>query len=425
MDNMKRPKSTCRRQAGVIMPFAAIAMVALIGAAGYAVDMGHMFWNKSRLQNALDAAALNGAKTLNDGASLAIATAAAVDTFNSHAEGEMDDVVPTIEFSATLDPFAAGADVPDARFVRASVDDFDMGVWLIRVLGFGPTETIAGSAVAGPSPPIGTEDGDDTCDVVPVMICAKPGYEGDKDCSDGECYGYPVGEEDELCLKTGPEGPGGLCADEAFSIGAGNFQFLELGCGSGASCVKQELAGGEYCVTTGEPTSTQPGNIASARQGLNTRFGIYLGGMSPSDGLPDTVTNWNAEGADNDFWFDDYVSCQNSGGCPGVGECGDTGCFNAPPSGDSQRRRVSVPIGPCTGDEAGKADIDVLGVGCLFLTRPMAQPPEFALLGQLVPGGACQANGDIGEDPGSGEDEIAPIKIILYKDYGPPASQDS
>lgn len=52
------------RQKGAVLPLLAIGMLAILGVAGLAIDTGHAHLNKSRLQNALDAAALSGARTL-------------------------------------------------------------------------------------------------------------------------------------------------------------------------------------------------------------------------------------------------------------------------------------------------------------------------------------------------------------------------
>ena len=54
-----------KRERGAVMVLFVIALVAIIGAAGLALDSGHTMLNKTRLQNTVDAAALSGAKTLD------------------------------------------------------------------------------------------------------------------------------------------------------------------------------------------------------------------------------------------------------------------------------------------------------------------------------------------------------------------------
>ena len=54
------------RQRGAVLVLVAVGMLAIIGMAGLALQSGHLFVNKTHLQNALDAAALSAAKTLNN-----------------------------------------------------------------------------------------------------------------------------------------------------------------------------------------------------------------------------------------------------------------------------------------------------------------------------------------------------------------------
>lgn len=67
-----------------------IALVAILMMAALVLDGGHMLLNKTRLQNAVDAAALSGAKTLSQvmgsGNSASTARAAALFTLNENAK---------------------------------------------------------------------------------------------------------------------------------------------------------------------------------------------------------------------------------------------------------------------------------------------------------------------------------------------------
>ena len=63
-------------QRGAVVILVAIAMGTLLLMAGWALDMGHTFLNKTRLQNSVDAAALAAAKTLDDTGNTALATLA-------------------------------------------------------------------------------------------------------------------------------------------------------------------------------------------------------------------------------------------------------------------------------------------------------------------------------------------------------------
>ncbi len=63
---IQRPfTSTPRRQEGSVSVLMVISLAAMAMMAALALDGGHMMLNKTRLQNAVDAAALSGAKTLS------------------------------------------------------------------------------------------------------------------------------------------------------------------------------------------------------------------------------------------------------------------------------------------------------------------------------------------------------------------------
>ncbi|MGZ5055217.1 MAG: TadE/TadG family type IV pilus assembly protein, partial [Methylobacter sp.] len=103
------PRHIAVAQRGAILPLVAIGMAALLAMGGLALDMGHGYLNKTRLQNVLDAAALSGAKTLDQTTNTGMATTAAQTAFtmNANASGnaELQNIAignVTIEFSDTL-----------------------------------------------------------------------------------------------------------------------------------------------------------------------------------------------------------------------------------------------------------------------------------------------------------------------------------
>ena len=57
---------TRRQQRGIVAVIVALAILSLLAMAGLAIDMGHLVLNKSRLQSTVDAAALAGAKVLDE-----------------------------------------------------------------------------------------------------------------------------------------------------------------------------------------------------------------------------------------------------------------------------------------------------------------------------------------------------------------------
>ena len=63
-----------RRERGQILPLIVLMLIALLGVAAFAIDVGYAYYAKRQLQSATDAAALAGAQDLPNGTS-AIATA--------------------------------------------------------------------------------------------------------------------------------------------------------------------------------------------------------------------------------------------------------------------------------------------------------------------------------------------------------------
>ncbi len=414
-------------QRGTVLVMLIVTLAALLGTAGLAVDLGHAYLNKTRLQNAVDAAALSGAKTLNQHRSTALATKHALQTFHAHLEGELGNqtITPILEFSDSLVPFSAAGLNP--RFIRISLNDYTVPVILANALpGVDDMFTLDSSAVAGPMPVGGGE----VCDVAPLFFC---GDVADTDCTDGSCYGLDIGDETEICLKTGAssnnggggngngnglgnwKGQGGNaiegCDDSGSGVGAGNFQLLSLGCGSGANCVRESMSGSyQGCVTIGGSVETKPGNpVGPTADGINTRFGQYKGGMNSVDHPADLVTT-NRDDQD-DFWYRKYLGRyvnQN---------------YDNPVTGKPGRRVMAVPIGGCDGTVNGRGEVQVSSVGCFYLTRPSThQGNTQAIYGQLI--GDCEVSGEPPASPETGPTlgTYGAYKVVLYKD---PLADDS
>jgi hypothetical protein len=258
------------------------------------------------------------------------------------------------------------------------------------------TFSIGGSAVAGPVP-IGPKKSD----IVPLSLCGDP-TDG-TDCSVGHCFGYSVGAKKEYWMKGGS----GERGNEYGEIGPGNFQLLDFGqdCGHGADCIREELSG-EYSESiegnsTYIFTDTAPGNKAGpVAQGLNTRLGIYHGGMSSSEAPPDAVTYTDYDTSGNYFWYDDYLARLQSGtdlvegGVPG-------------------RRILAVPIIKCPAVGSGKTQVEVLGYGCFFMTRPVDHTGKQIVYGQLIE--RCEADGSVAQSPPAMGSSFNLYKIVLYK----------
>ena len=84
-----------RAQCGSVMVLIVVALAAILLMAALALDGSHMLVNKTRLQNAVDAAALSGAKTLQQvmgsGNADSLAQDAARATFQLNAQAAGND----------------------------------------------------------------------------------------------------------------------------------------------------------------------------------------------------------------------------------------------------------------------------------------------------------------------------------------------
>jgi hypothetical protein len=403
-----------------------IALVAMLGMVGMALDGAHGMLNKTRLQNTVDAAALSAAKTLDQTDDTVLSMAEALAMFSTNALGAGNSEIAasyaggqltvSVQFSTTLHPFVPGT-VP-ARYVNVTARNLRLPGWFIPVTGV--NELVVGaSAVAGPSPTIGT-----ACNIAPMMMCGTPGADN---------YGYTIGEADVMKSST-----------NSFEVGPGNFQLIRLGGGQGGADVREAMAGSyDGCLTTGNTIPTEPGNtVGPVVQGLNTRFGIYDGPMNgtQSEYPPDVVVG----GPTPPLTYE----------CPAAGDGSDKICYNdvplptdplaytfhnfpdyqasiTPPHsydnypiedggiGAFNRRILAAPIGDCSGTTNGQGDVPILGFLCYYLLQPAQQKGnESQVYGQFISDG-CPITGRPSPIPTTGP---GPYIIQLYKDETAEAS---
>jgi Flp pilus assembly protein TadG len=365
-----------------VLVLVALSLVLLVGMAGLSLDLSHAYLNKTRLQNAVDAAALAGANVLNErlGSINGPPTSAQVAAAKSAATTEIEKIFskntasesntqlnvaitakPTIEFSNILfDPATSALPL----YVRVTSPNVSYQSWFIQVLMPGQiSKNIATSAVAGVSPSTNCVD-----NLVPIMLCAV----GDKASN----WGYTFGERIKLDSKF----------DTSGTTVKGNFMFLDTGCPSNsASCLAKQLAGADKSPTlclgsTPTKVGTNPGAMTGpTADGLNTRFGIYSASFNrsqvdyPGDSnqtcyslAPNDITSHDnylsgASGIDdpNSKGKSQFCDTNKAGGTPGNG-----------------RREIVVPIVDCDGTHGGvtpgngNTSVSVLDIGCLFLDVP-------------------------------------------------------
>jgi hypothetical protein len=397
-----------RQQRGIVAVLAAVGLLAILAMVGLAFDTGHLVLNKSRLQSTVDASALAAAKVLDETFSEEQATAAARAVFDRNAseQGELGSVLSgadiIVQYSETLNPFVPGT-IP-ANYVRVRANNFTMWTTFLALVGFDQLATGA-SAVAGPSAPI-----PEPCDLVPVTVCADM-------AAGAPNWGYRT--DDVTLLKLASEASGS-------TLGPGNFQLIRLG-GGGADIVRSVLAGGYQKCFNEKVIETQPGAQAGpVREGLNTRFGQYRGGMREADYPPDLITRTPNPTLTSDgtsvfaggvkitpanmearvtYTYQDYVVDMKNKNYTN-------------PNGKPERRIVVVPIVDCRKAITGQSSVPLVDFGCFFLLQPVVQQGggnEGYIYGQFVR--QCRASGPPGPVGGQGV-----YTIVLHND---PDSNDS
>ncbi|HJR28271.1 MAG TPA: pilus assembly protein TadG-related protein [Pseudomonas sp.] len=428
--------STPRRQEGSVSVMMVIALAVMAMMAALALDGGHMMLNKTRLQNAVDAAALSGAKTLSQvegGINSASATRTAalftlVQNANAAGNNELATAIggnasafAVVELASSVyGPFSYPGPA-DAKYVRVSVPSYNLtGFFWNFAQVFGPgglgAKAVAAIATAGPSPT-------SPCDLSPLMVCGNPDP-AQYNPAAGLFWGFQFGDLQVLKTAAGNSSP----------IGPGNFQLLDFG--SGGSSVREDLAGGgKVCRNVGQNVDTAPGNkVGPTSQGLNTRFGIYNGPVSSSDYPPDLVTT----SSNPAITYDDSVNppqkkfqgqtvTSNNGNLTAGGNAifdyndwrastaacvagSGSGCQG---NGVFERRMLKIVVGDCTGKQGGSTSIPVLGFGCYFVVQPMdGGGGDAQIFGQFVK--ECEGDNVAGPSPST---DSGPQIIQLYKTY--------
>lgn len=253
---------------GAVAPIVALSLTALIAGGGIAFDYARMASMDTELQTAADQAALAAATQLdgNDGACSRAAAAAA--NMVSHStlmsndgqglhinvqDESTCDATGKIRFWQDVNKTQAATDDSNAKFVEVEVDPRTANFQLTPIVAAFSSGQMKAIAFAGVNSAI--------CKVPPVMMC-NPAETTDPDFTIADYVG------DGIRL---------IANDGGGSYGPGDFGFLETNAGSGASVLGQELGRTNVpgdCVQ-GDGVTTDPGNMISVRDALNTRFGMY------------------------------------------------------------------------------------------------------------------------------------------------------
>ncbi|MDO9423561.1 MAG: pilus assembly protein TadG-related protein [Methylobacter sp.] len=371
-----------KKQRGVVVVAVAIALPVLLLIMGMALDFGHVFVNKTRLQNALDATALSAAIAVNrdvthNTTDANIAGRATFDRFktasgNNELAG-LNAGSLVFDYSRTLQPFSPGTTPP--AFVRVtSTNMLNVTPVLIRILDqFSGDMPIPAIATAGP---VGQN-----CNLVPLVICPKAG--APIGCDATGCNGIPF--HTKVCLKGGTNAAKqDTCQDS--SLPSGNFGLLRFEGFAGAKDIEDLLAG---TVNTCANTATwEPGNkVGKVSSGIKARFEADLvkteyKGVFPDGGYnPQYVADTNKELAKIPI-----------------------------PAGTAYNRVMAVPVV----EDCNALPIKIIAASCFLLTEQAKQH-----------GGSNEIIGELTDScPGPGAFSptnpvlFGPYKIVLFKSPG-------
>ncbi|MFA0628937.1 TadE/TadG family type IV pilus assembly protein [Vibrio sp. 10N.222.49.A3] len=413
-----RVSKSPRKQQGLVVVLVTAALLVFLGVSALAVDVNHMLVNKTRLQNAVDSAALAAATILDNSKDKDAVDAEIVTALNAMAGStgnhEIDFTTASINIDYSNDPqdFTGTATFGenDDVYVRVRVDSLDMDEFFIQM--FGLVKEVSASAVAGPS------SGQEVVNnVVPIGVCIGDGTsDNDVDPEDGyhdvtgdaitSVFGYEVGTVH--ALKVG---------DSSLSeMGNGNYHLLDFG--SGGKAIKEGLGGSyDQPVKIGEDITTKPGGtVGPTGDGLNTRFGDYGGGLSASDYPSDYVTTEPSDeitidASTGDIDFDGtYNYAQYEADTNACIANNGSGCAA---NGVAWRRILPIPMVDCSGKSGGATDFTVNKIGCFFLLQkaPTNNSGTPAVFGEFIH--SCSVVGGSGSTESTTE---GTYKIVLYKD---------
>lgn len=411
-DNMRQ--YNIKYQQGATLLLTLVFMIGMLGMIGLAIDTGHVLVNKTRLQNALDAAALSAAIRQNGDIKNPIADsiAAGIDTFDLFIEAtgnaELSKLTLTednFKFSEKVRPFVANGAGP---FVQVSFNALPVTHFFIQAVTKDPSHNVGAVSTAGPM--------GQNCKIVPFVLCAADedpiaeGVQMDTDCKTDspadadsyiDCYGYNLNEEfgihkRESCDKSLPVAEYDACIDAGLE--AGNFELLTVADSPSGADIKASLAGDvDSCTVAEDSLKLAPGfKVGPVSQGIDLRISR------------DTVTTaysaeeyYDPDHNAEDAYEDDQLTPDNL-------------------EGKKNMRVMTVPIGDCDGIQKGLTSIkaavgaeDAVARMCVLVKRPSEKAPDNTIYIEILE--VCSDSGNA--DPNNAV-IYGPFKIVLFKSQG-------
>ena len=381
-------RSSCRlqrarrdKQGGAVAIVVAIALIAMVGIVGLALDLGKLYVARAELQNAADACALAAVHSLNGATTrqLEIAEAAGLTTALRHKVQFQNNAV-SLRQNASIE-FAERAEGPwllknglqsrdeilRMRHARCTINETGIETWFIHVLNALPgvaigTQQVAASAVAS------LLSSQTTC-AIPVAICAE------------QLTANPqVGQ----WIK-GVNSP----SDDSTS----NFRWVDLNLSSKNNSTRDiadMLAGNGACElpVTGIEVGTTGARLSLSNE-WNTRFGIYQGGAYSAEKNPPDLSGYAYTTGTSGTWpanpdgsrsnaFQDFIS-KRSSNTPYQGDS--LTKLNTGSQGEglkaslvdygSLRRVAPAPVVNCSDFQRGTHKAPIQYWACMFMLHPI------------------------------------------------------
>ena len=359
-----------KRERGSILATSAIGMLAVLLAVGLGIDISRLYLSKAELQNAADAAALAAVSGLNGGGpGITTATNRAVAAMNKYNFNNTGVSFPraNVVFAVNLNgPYMSEASATLAptniRFVRVTTDPSAVPVSFASFV-LGNSRDLSATATAGYSVPLNV-----ICPWLPAFVLDNP----DDPITEGRTYTFRLESGDH--------------------ISPGNYQLLAP-IQSGGSGDREGMANGvNWCISVGTEVQTKPGVTAGAiRQGINSRFDDYSGGLDPATSPPDTNIAEN-------ITYEQYR---------------DRTVFQAPQhTGVDNRRVVFIPIAAAPPGE-GRDTVTVTRFGVFFLQTSVGGGNGGELVAEYITDTAFAGNSSY--DPGAGTVNDNLAVPVLYK----------
>lgn len=394
-----------RKQQGLVAIFVTMAFLFIAGIAAFAIDMNHAYMNKSKLQNAVDSAALAAAVVINNEHSVVNGAATVTETLdkiiNSGGNSELLNIDNSTYLKITYsdDPTDKSAfstsysGSGDYIYIRVAISGYPINNFISHI--FGVDKYVSASAVAGPSAPVGPDS------IIPVAMC-------DKD-PDGNNY-----EENKIYAVVSGE----------LDIGSGNFQFLDFG---GDTSLSENLAGG-YDGDVSQGVWTEPGeNTGPVLAGMNSRLGDtkdQVSSVYPPDKyvkqpfdinkndaatlVEDKDTGEVSVSYSGDWYYSDYKTEKEECDADPQG-CTNSAYYNE--DGAADRRTLVVPVIDCTQDINGTTYVQIEGYKCFFLLQEMdKQLSKLVLFGEFIANCPISPSGTYDLDNGN------QFRIVLFND---------